>query len=268
MFVTVPASPTTETLYALSKGSIATADIDALVNGAAHLTSTAVTTIVTTSIISTQVISVIQASSLAEGQVAYSFTEDNGTTTWLGATPPISASLITSTQVVTLQPVPPGYVAPLVETTPVTSYLTLSATKTVTETLTETQTLAISIAAASAGAYTGVASNGWNSSISTFITVKFPPTVTIAEKLAYHPGTVYPMVPSGIVPFSPGNATRHIKARDVGEIVATIDGVAVSWNNNYNGTSLSTSGTSQILVPVTVTALQSESEFSCEFPRM
>lgn len=247
MFVTVPASPTTETIYAVGKGSIATADIEALVDGAAQVTSTSttVTTTVTTSVISTQIISVIQASSPAEGQAAYSFAEDNGTTTWFGATPPASASLVTSTQVVTLQPVPTGSLAPLVDITPVTSYLTLSSTETITETLTETQTLAISTATASAGvvgAFTGFAYHGWNSSMSTFVTVKLPPigSVTIAEQLPYRPGTAFPMVPSGIVPLSPSNATRHINARDVGEIVATIDDVVVSWTNNYDGTSLST----------------------------
>ena len=87
VFVTVPASPTTETIYALSEGSIAAADIEAFVNGAVAVTSNGVTTTVTASVTSTQVISVIQASSPAEGQAAYSFAEDNGTTTWLGATP-------------------------------------------------------------------------------------------------------------------------------------------------------------------------------------
>ncbi len=245
IFLTVPASPTTETIYALSKGSIATAGIEALVNGAAQVTSTAVTVTVTTFVISTLVMSVIQASSPAEGQGAYSFTEENGTTTWLGEMPPASASLITSTQVVTLQPVPPGYVAPPVEITPVTSYLTLSFTETITQTLTETQTLAITTASAPAGAYTGLAASGWNSSMLTFITVKTPAigSVTFAEKSAYFPSTAYPIAPSGIVSFSPGNATRHKKARDLSDIVdATIDGVAVSWTNNYDGPSVSTSG--------------------------
>lgn len=240
-----------------------------MVNGAAQATSTAVTTTVTTSVISTQVISVIQASSPSEGQAAYSFAEDNGTITWFGATPPASASLITSTQVVTLQPVPTGSVSPSAEIPLVTSYLTLSSTETITETRTETQTLAIFTA--SAGAYTGLAPKGWNSSMSTFITVKFPPigSVTVAEKLAYYPGTAYPVAPSGVGPLSPGNATRHIiKARDVGEVVATIDGVAVSWTNNYDGTSLSTSDVSSIIAPVTTTALQSDLESYRKFPRL
>ena len=243
--------------------------IEALVEGAAQVTSTstAVTTTVTTSVTSTQIISVIQASSPAEGQAAYSFAEDNGTTTWFGATPPASASLVTSTQVVTLQPVPTGVVAPPVEIPSITSYLTLSSTQTITETLTETQTLAISTATASAGvvgAFTGLAYHGWNSSMSTFVKVKLPPigSVTIAEQLPYRAGTAYPMAPSGIVPLSPSNAM--INARDVGEIVATIDGVVVSWTNNYDGTSLSTSFTSPINVPVTATALQS----SRKFPRL
>lgn len=228
-----------------------------MVNGAAQVTSTAITTTVTASVISTQVISVIQASSPVEGQAAYSFIEDNGTTTWLGATPPASASLITSTQIVTLQPVPPGYVAPPVEITPVTSYLTLSSTKTITETRTETQTLASFTAFASAGAYTGLASHGWNSSISTLITVK---SLAIGSVI---------IPPSGIVSFSPGNATHQIKARDVTDIVvATIDGVAVSWTNNYDGTFPSSSDTSPIAVPVTATALQSEPKSSRKFPRL
>lgn len=213
----------------------------------------------------------IQASSPAEGQAAYSFTENNGTTIWLGATPPASASLITSTQVVTLQPLPPDYVAPPLETTPVTSYLTLSPTEKITETRTETLTLGISTASASAGAYTGLAFNGWNSSMSSFITVKSPAIgpVKVAENLAYYSGTAYPMPPHSTVSFSLGNATRHVKARAVADIVvATIDGVAVSWTNKYDGTYLSSSSTSPLVVPVTATALQSEPEFSRKFPRL
>ena len=219
------------------------------------MTSTVVTTTITSSVTSTQVISVIQASSPAEGQAAYSFTEENGTTTWLGATPPSSASLITSTAVITLQPVPPGYVSSQQAVTPLMSYLTLSSTETVTETRTETQTLGNSTASTLAGAYTGFASNGWNSSIPKFITVKSPPvgSVTIAEKLAYFSGTAYPIAPSGIVRSPSGYAARHIKARNVGDIViATIDGVAVSWTNNYD--------------PVPATPLQLGPEPSRKFP--
>lgn len=93
--------------------------------------------------------------------------------------------------------------------------------------------------------------------MATFITVKSPAigSVTIAEK--YHPGTAYSMAPSSIVPFPPGNASRHIKIRDVADlVVATIDGVAVSWTNNYVGTFVSSSDTSPVVVPVTATALQ------------
>ena len=236
------------------------------------MTSTTFTTTVTTSMISTQVVSVIQASSPDEGQGAYSFTEENGTTSWLGATPPASASLITSTQIVTLQPVPPGYIAPPMEIAPVTtSYLTLSSTETITETRTETQTLTVSTTPASVGAYTGLAANGWNSSMLTFITVKSPAigSVTIANKLVSFPGTAYPIAPSSIVSFSSGNATRHNKARDVADlVVATIDGVAVSWTNNYDGIPMSTSDTSPTIVPVTATALQSEPESSRKFLRL
>ena len=185
---------------------------------------------------------------------------------------PASASLITSTQVVTLQPVPPGHVAPPSEMLPsATSFLTLSSTEIVTETRTETQTLAVSTISASAGAYTGFASNGWNSSMSTFVTVKSSTigSVTVAEKLAYFPGTAYPVVSSGVVPLSPGNATRYVKARAAANIVvASIDGVAVSWTNNYDGTSPSPFSTPPVVAPVTATALQSEPVASCKFQRM
>lgn len=271
IFITLPASPTTETLYALSDGSAATVGIEALANGVAQVTSTATTKTITATIVSTQVVSVIQASSPSGGQALYSFAEDNGTTTWLGATPPVSASLITSTQVVTMQPVPPGYIAPPVEVTPVTSYLTLSSTETLTETLTETQTLTVPIASASAGAYTGLASNGWNSSMSRFVTVKTPAigSVTIEEKLAQYSGTAYPVVSSGLVPVPRGNTMRLNKVRDIADIIiATIDGVVVSWTNNDEGTPLSSSGTSPLVAPVTTTAPLLKSDTSRHCPRL
>ena len=218
-----------------------------------------------------QVVSVIHASSPSDGQAAYSFSEDNGTTTWLGATTPASASLITTTQVISLEPVPTGYVAPLAKVTPITSYLTVSPTKTLTETDMASQTLAVSTASASAGAYTGLASNGWNSSISTLITVKSPAvgSVTMAETFAQNSITAYPLVPSGLVPFPRGNAARQKKVRDVGNIIsATIDGVVVSWTDNYDGTPLSSSDTSPSVVPVTATTSQFEPQSSCKFPKL
>ena len=212
----------------------------------------------------------VQVSSSAEDQAAYSFTEDNGTTAWLGATPPSSASLVISTHVVTLQPVPSGYVAPLTGVTPVSSYLTYSSTETVIEAQTRTRTLTFSAASASVGAYTGLASAGWNSSISTFITVISPAvgSVTVAESLARFSGTAYPRVSSGVAPLSLGNAKRHLEARDIPVIVsATIDGVVVSWTNNYDGTPSSTSNASPIVVPITATTSQSvEPDTSCKFP--
>ena len=270
VFITVPASPTIETIYSVSKGQAATVGTEALSNGAAQPTSTFITKTLTASVVSMQVVSVIHASSLSEGQAAYSFTEDNGTTTWLGATPPASASLITSTQVISLEPVPPGYVAPPAGITPFTSYLTVTPTETLTETYMATDTLAVVTASASAGAYTGLASNGWNSSMSTLITVKSPAigSVTMAEKLAQNSVT-YAMVPSGLVPFSRGNAARQNKVRDVENIIsATIDGVVVSWTDYYDGTPLSSSDTSSSVVPVTATTPQLEPQSSCKCPKL
>ena len=270
VFITVPASPTVETIYALSEGSTATVGIEALSNGATQPTSTVITNTLTASVVSMQVVSVIHASSPSEGLAAYSFTEDNGTTTWLGATPPASASLTTSTQVISLEPVPPGYVAPPAEVTPVTSYLTVSPTETITETDMATQTLAVPTASASAGAYTGLASNGWNSSMSTLITVKSSAigSVTIAGKSAQYSITAYSVIPSGLAPFPRGKAARQNKVRDIGNIIsATIDGVVVSWTDNYDGTPLSSSDTSSSVVPVTATTPQFEPQSSCKCPK-
>ena len=271
VFITVPASPTLEPIYAVGEGPASTSGIEAVSNGAAQPTSTVITRTVTASVTSVQVVSVIHASSPSKGQAAYSFTEDNGTTTWLGATPPASASLITSTQVISLEPVPPGYVAPPAEVTPVTSYLTVSPTKTLTETDVATQTSAVLTASASAGAYTGLASDGWNSSMSTLITVKFPGigSVTIAEKLAQYSITAYPMIPSGLVPFPRGNKARQNKVRGVENIIsATIDGVVVSWTDNYDETPISSSDTSSSVVPVAATTPQVEPQSSCKCPKV
>ena len=271
VFITVPASPTLKTIYPLSEGSASAGGIEALSNGAAQPTSTVITKTLTASVVSVQVVSVIHASSPSKGQAAYSFTEDNGTTTWLGATPPASASLVTSIQVISLEPVPPGYVAPPVEVTPVTSYLTVTPTKTLTETYVPTQTLAVLTASASAGAYTGLASDGWNSSMSTLITVKSPGigSVTIAEKLAQYSITAYPMIPSGLVPFPRGNKARQNKIRDIENIIsATIDGVVVSWTDTYDGTPLSSSDTSSTVVPVAATTPQFEPQSSCKCPKL
>lgn len=269
VFITLPASPTTETLYVPSDGSAATVGIEASANGVAQVTSTAIAKTVTATMVSTQVVSVIQASSPSEGQALYSFAEDNGTTTWLGATPPASASLITSTQVVTMQPVPPGYVAPPVEATPVTSYLTLSSTETLTQTLNDTQSPTISIAPVSAGAYTGLAYNGWNSSVSKFVTVKTPAivgSITIEEKLAQYSVTAYPVLSSGLVTAPRGNKMRLNKVRDIADIiVATIDGVVVSWTDTFDGTPVSSSGTSPVVSSGTTTAplLKADTSHKC-----
>lgn len=228
--------------------------IEAVATQAELITSHTVTKTVTHPVISTQFVHIIHASSLLEGQGAYSFTEDNGTTTWLGATPPATASLLFSTHIVTLHPVPLSS-SPLQKgTSTVTRYLTVSSTETVTKILTETKTLSISTA--SAPSYTGMGSGGWNSTMATLKKTK--PLVTgpgkpvlyqsgVEVKLVHHDETAYPLNPSGTL-------TRRIKARGIGDVVvATIGGAVVSWTNNYAGSSPSTK-TEATMAPVTMTA--------------
>lgn len=216
VYVTVPASPTTETIYAVSEGASA-------IEGGLSATATTVTVTVTT--FSTPAISVIHA---ASPTAPYSFTEDNGTTIWLGGnTPPASASLVTSTSFITLHPVVSPWNSGVSEgrSAQATTYLTLSSTRTITETFTETLTHSLTTGLASAKGYTGFGSAGWNA---TFSEAKATATrsglVNVEEKAAG----------KGLaLRTSYGNSTNHVEPRQI--IVATIDDVAVSWTNSYDG---------------------------------
>ena len=128
VYITVPAPPTTETVTALSQANSA-------IGSAAAITSDGVTVTVTSSIVSTQTISVVQATPPAADGI-YSFTVDNDTTSWFGGqTPPSTASLISSTAFITLEPVfNPVSISTVSPSQPADSisYLTLSSTAFVT----------------------------------------------------------------------------------------------------------------------------------------
>ncbi len=295
MYITVPSTPVTETIYAASPGSpsveggadtaiVPTLTITNSITETIYVTSpggssieggadTAVvpTLAVTKSVGSTHVIQVIKATTLPG---PYSFTEDNGTTSWMGGqTPPASASLVTSTLFITLQPVSTP-VSESASAAMTTSYVTISSTQTVTHTYTKTlieslSTMPGSTKTYTGHGYTGLGSAGWNSTLTTFLKLKVIPTGSgRATPSVYEPGApIDSWSRQGGVDASPTsstNSTRPIKPRQVGEIiVATVDGVAVSWTNNYDGSAPTFSEAGPTFVPVTATA----PPFACKLAR-
>ena len=281
----MPASPTTETLYTVSQASSTFES--------AAATSNAVTVTVTSSIVSTQTISVVHVTPPA-GDGIYSFTVDNDTTSWFGGqTPPSAASLISSTAFITLEPVispvSVSTVSPS-QSADSTNYLTLFSTmvttnpsppvvelvaaqttscsslltKTTNSDVTVIKTLAHSSnykPSASAGLYFGQARNGWNATMTTLHKSRGPInlSLSLAEKGASLQGTSSPKEVStgkpARLPKARIGRSRLLKPRQVGDIVIdTIDGHVVSWTNEFDGQTPSTSegvGT-PLSVPTTV----------------
>jgi len=231
--------------------------------------SDTIITTVTSSLISTQFINVIPATSGAEG---YSFTEENGTTSWFGNTPPATAVLVTATSFITLQPVlTPSPAVSEEASAQLTTHLTLYSTETITETSTMTLTESYLMISSPAGAYTGLKSKGWNATMTTLRTVKAATTGTGSSKPSHYQPAFKAEEKAAVIgaeaaapsPYLPAlkaekkaasfsgtayalrtplaNSTGIIEARQAPNIVvATIDGVVVSWTNNWTGQSPST----------------------------
>ena len=290
----MPASPITETVYTVSQAESA-------IESPAATTSDAVTVTVTSSIVSTHIVSVVQATPPA-GDGIYSFTVDNDTTSWFGGqTPPSTASLISSTAFITLEPVVTPVSVSTVSpsqsadstgylTLHPTSYLTLFSTivtaspsvpvlelvaarstsrsdlstKTTSIDVTVIETLAHSSKykpSASAGLYFGQARNGWNATMTTLLKSKGPINLPpgVAEKGTALQGTSQPRETctsnSARLPKTRNGRSRLLKPRQVGDIVVdTIDGHVVSWTNEYDGQTPSTSEAVETALSLPTTA--------------
>ena len=207
-------------------------------------------------------LSVLEATSLPveSTQGPYSFAEHSGTTIWLGGkTPPSTKSFVIETSAITVLPVPESYIVDSGATPDASSFSTLTLTATTSKVFTETLTESLSTSEPSAKPFTGLAPYGWNSSLTTFITVK----ASVASNdlvrptgEAYSTGKIHsprwdvPPPLQGINPLFPVPVTPDISAvlaslreessyiapRQVGSIVvATIEGQVVSWTNSYDG---------------------------------
>lgn len=184
----------------------------------------------------------------------YYFAEQDGTLVWLdNKSPPAGVSFLTSTAFVTLEPVPYS-VPPSPEEDSVstaegskisTSYSTISLYSVSTAYQTIAVTSTIPVPAASPKVFVGLGSSGWNTSFTTTPQVDenkkaenntLNPILRqtgVAEKIDDHPETST----ADPAPTLSANATMKVEARQVGTwVFATIDGVRVSWINNYDGT--------------------------------
>lgn len=183
-----------------------------------------------------------------------------------------SAGLATSSGVpLTSGPTSTVLDAPATPTTFSTIFLTIFSTEQITETVTET-TYTVPT---STRAFAGLGSSGWNNSLTTLQTVKVGWTVTGAstqwDGQKGVPHTIVHTLQSGYryslsKPAASGYVPRNKVERQIGAIVyATINGVAVSWTNDYDGGSVPTSTTSISPTPV---VLASPYTFSLTAPEI
>ena len=323
VFVTVSGTPTTETINLAAAPSaiistLSTVEAQTVSTGVAPVdTSTDITATVTNYLTYTEVLNIVQApsTSATANQGSYYFSEQNGTTIWLGdKTPPITDALVTGTTTVLVEPIPsgPSTSSGLMTSTGVsessgvlisngptsvegpadiksfsTVFLTVFSTKQLTETITESKYTVPT----STRTFAGLGTSGWNSSATTFQAVKVGPTGSGVLTQGFGQKGVSPTIAhasqSGYSYSLSGSAASDIApkdkaARQVGAIVvATINGVAVSWTNQYDGSwnpisTISTSSTpaqiagpygSSVVIPETTLVTSGEPRDIGEFPR-
>lgn len=206
---------------------------------------------------STRTASHNEPSYVAADEGPYYFSKHDGTLVWLdGKTPPASASFVTSTAVVTLQPVPSGPHALAEESAVITtegsavstSYSTVSLQRVSTVFRTRRVTATVHIPAVPVKVFSSLGSSGWNTTFTTQQKgdqnkiVGGTPKPIVGQSGAIEKGDNKPK-PTITRPVSAcsSNATEHLQARQVGAlVVATIDGELVSWTNTYDGEPTST----------------------------
>lgn len=230
IYVTVPASATTRTIYAIDHGSPAKFS-----EGSLTLTTETVTYRVAT----TQTITLLEASRSPATTVSgpYSFIANAGKTIWLGdKTPPASSPLDIATSYVTLQPLP--VTNNLTSQASEFSMLDLSthSVRRAEYSLTAASTGAVTAIPASGNAYTGLGKAGWNAT--TFATMMsgsrpLAKPASNTDRYDKHASADRLADPKDR---PTGDVHSRLLVRDVGDVVvATIDGATMSWANNFNG---------------------------------
>ncbi|KAA6414004.1 MAG: hypothetical protein FRX48_02366 [Lasallia pustulata] len=151
-----------------------------------------------------------------------------------------------------------GLEAPAANTSFSTVFWTIVTTEQVTETLTET-TYTVP---RSTRILAGLGSSGWNTSLTTLQTIKAGPTASrVSNQWSVQKGVPHTIVHSLQSGYSyslsgsaaSGYVSKNKVERQLGAIVyANINGVAVSWTNDYDGGSNPTSTTSTSATPAPV----------------
>ena len=323
VIVTVSGTPTTETINLAAASSavisiLSTVEAQTVSTGVAPVdTSTDITATVTKYLTYTEVFNIVEAptTSATANQGSYYFSEQNGTTIWLGdKTPPTTDALVTGTTTVLVEPIPSGPSTSsglmtssgvaessgvLISNGPtsaegpadIKSFSTVFLTVLSTKQLTETLTKSTYTVPTSTRTFAGLGTSGWNSSAPTFKAVKVGPTGSGVLTQGFGQKGVSPTIAhasqSGYSYSLSGSAASDIApkdkaARQVGAIVvATINGVAVSWTNQYDGSwnpisTISTISTpaqvagpygSGVVIPETTLPTSGEPCDTGEFPR-
>lgn len=187
----------------------------------------------------------------------YYVSEHDGTLEWLdGKTPPATGSFLTSTTFITVQPIPSSLPVPAGENAVSTAegsivsttYSTVSLYRVSTVYQTKVVTSTIRLPAVPVKAFVSPGSGGWNTSFtpllkgneSGFLSGNLKPTVDQTGVIETGDNKPEISVTRPVLPY-PTNVTEQLEARQVGAtVVATIDGVLVSWINSYDGKPTST----------------------------
>ncbi|KAL8745194.1 MAG: hypothetical protein Q9190_002650 [Brigantiaea leucoxantha] len=187
----------------------------------------------------TEVFSISHAipTSVSAGEGPYYFVVHDGSTLWLnGKTPTAGAQLVTTSTVVTLQPVPDAQTSSLVDK-PSTSTVTLSSTSFYTEVGTEILTLAsVPSIESPTRTYSPLNSKGWNVSSTTLQTLPSPTKTATRGTVLYAGSSTGSKLPTLSTDSSLGRNPKKLWPRQLGAVVtATIEGQIVTWINSYSG---------------------------------
>lgn len=177
-------------------------------------------------------------------QGPYYFTENDGTTVWLnGKTPPGGQSFITSSTVFTVQPIPADSFTSNEGTLLSTSYSTIFLYSVSTVYQTGSVTKTIPTLSTLSKTLFELGSSGWNTTSALQLKEKLVASeIGLLNRIRQQTGgqnsAACQSTSKNSLPASSlsSNVTRDLKARQVGSVIsATVDGVVVSWINNYDG---------------------------------
>ena len=255
VFVTVSAVTVTETVKSAAPSMFPIQAVaESAMPTASPLDTTGVTATATIYLTYTNIVSVFQATSSSsvadQDKGPYYFSVSDGTTIWLdGKTPAAVDSFVTLTTSIVVAPTPSSSDSSDMNEKHSTSTSTVFMTKVVSEFSTETLTKPSTVPT-SAKSFAGIGAFGWNgTTTSAQKAVSGASGIGSAGPMSYatNIGYSYSSVPQFATSYTKAaqivstNATKIREARQIEMYVtATINGVVVSWINNWHGDSPAT----------------------------